>query len=150
MPRPTSTASTPMAVRCRCFARESGRSDQSQFEAIEGRRSLREQRGLLGLAVLRGKPLEGVEDHLIAALALVGRKVALEHRAIGPERLDACLYIRPPGGCGLVRRWRLVPQVEVITKEAHRKPAELDHHVGAFGDVLDRGLPDRKSLFPLA
>src|SRR5260221_2425753 len=35
---------------------------------------LREQRGLLGFAVRRGNALEGVEDHLITALALVRRK----------------------------------------------------------------------------
>src|SRR5215210_6208750 len=101
MPRPTSTESTPMDSRCRCSARASGRSDRLQRQPIEVGCGLGEQRGLLGLAVLGGEPLEGVEDHLIAALALVGRKVALEHRAAGSERLDACLYIRPPGGCGL-------------------------------------------------
>src|SRR4051812_7717549 len=108
-----------------------------QLQPIELRRGLGEQRSLLGLAVLRGEALEGVEDHLIAALALVGWKIAFEHRTVGAERLDASLDVGPPRVGGLLGRRRLRPQMEVIAEQAHRKPAELDHDIRALGDVLD-------------
>src|SRR5258708_7527412 len=53
-----------------------------------GRRS-RKQRGLFRFAILRRDALEGVEDHLIAALAFVRWEIALEHGALRAERLDA-------------------------------------------------------------
>src|SRR4051812_44704484 len=56
-----------------------------EFQSVNLRRRPRKQRGLLGFAVLRREALEGVEDHPIAALALVGGKVALEHGAVGAE-----------------------------------------------------------------
>ena len=62
--------------RCCAFTQPQGRKPS--------RRS-RKQRRLLGLAVLRSDALEGVEDHLIAALALVGRKIAFEHARSGPN-----------------------------------------------------------------
>src|SRR5580692_4127631 len=62
---------------------------------VESRRRVLKQRGLLRFAVGRGDTLERVEDHLIAALALVRRKVAFEHAAFRTERLDAALDIGP-------------------------------------------------------
>src|SRR5450631_4250118 len=47
----------------------------AELELVEIHSRLREQRGLLGFAVWRGDALEGVEDHLIAALALVRWKL---------------------------------------------------------------------------
>src|SRR3954462_4279670 len=89
-----------------------------QLQPIELRRGLGEQRSLLGLAVLRGEALEGVEDHLIAALALVGWKIAFEHRTGGAQRLDARSRGRPPRVGGLLGRRRLRLQMEVIAEQA--------------------------------
>ena len=36
--------------------------------------------------------------------------------------------------------------MEVIAEQAHRKTAELDHDVRAFGGFLDRCLPDWEYL----
>src|ERR1700759_1136058 len=85
-----------------------------EFQSIEIRGGPGEQRGLLALAEIRSQTLEGVEDHLIAGLALVGREVALEHAAVRTERLDACLYIRLPRRGALlgVRRLRAFVQAE--------------------------------------
>jgi hypothetical protein len=55
-----------------------------------------EQRGLLRLSVLRGDAREGVEDHLVAALALIGRKIAFEHAAVGAKGLDAGFDVGTP------------------------------------------------------
>src|SRR5689334_22004912 len=117
-----------------------------EFQSIEIRRRLREQRGLLALAEVGGKALECVEDHLIAGLALVGREIALEHAAVGTKRLDACLDIWLPGRGALVRVRRLRPFMETEAGQHHREPAELDHHVPALGDLLDRGLPGLEDL----
>src|SRR5258708_40150431 len=81
-------------------------SRSPQFQLIKPRRRLREQRGLLGLAVLRGDAFEGIEDHLIAALALVWGKIALEHAALGAKGIDAGLDIGTPRRGGLLRRSR--------------------------------------------
>src|SRR5271168_84550 len=94
-------------------------------QPVNIRRRFREQRGLLGLAIGRGDALEGVEDHLIAALALVGRKVAFEHAAFGAERLDAGFDIGTPRRCGVFRRRRHRALVKVITEQPHRQSAEL-------------------------
>src|SRR6478735_3181264 len=118
----------------------------SSIELVEIRRCFREQRGLLRLAILRTEPLEGVENYLIAALALVRREIAFEHRAIGPKGLDAGLDIGPPRRRSFFRGGRFGPQVIVIAEQAHRKPAEFDDDIGAFGDFLDRGFPDRKDF----
>ena len=51
---------------------------------------------------MRGQPLEGVEDHLIAALAFIRREIAFEHASIRPERLDAGFDIGTPCGGGFL------------------------------------------------
>src|SRR6476661_10982560 len=64
-----------------------------KLQLVKLRRRPGEQRGLLRFAIGRGQPLEGVEDHLIAALAFIRRKVALEHASVGAEGLDAGLDV---------------------------------------------------------
>src|SRR5713101_95623 len=115
-------------------------------ELVEIRRGLREQRGLFGFAVWRGDALEGVDDHLIAALALVRREIAFEHAARRAERLDSGFDIGTPCRRRFFRRRWHRTLVKVITEQAHRQPAEFNHHIGAFGDVPDRGLPLNKGL----
>src|SRR5882762_8765988 len=58
-----------------------------KLQLVKLRRRPGEQRGLLRFAIWCGQPLEGVEDHLIAALAFIRRKVALEHASVGAEGL---------------------------------------------------------------
>jgi len=50
-----------------------------EIKPVDVAGGFREQGGLLGFAIGSGDPLERIEDHLVAALALVRRKVALEH-----------------------------------------------------------------------
>src|SRR5690348_14708390 len=97
-----------------------------QLEPVEIRCRLREQRGLLAVVVAGGKPLEGVEDHLIAGLALIRREVALEHAAVRAECLDACLDIGLPRRGGLFRVRRLRPFMEAEARQHHCEPAKLD------------------------
>src|SRR5215468_9781822 len=59
-----------------------------QPEPIGACRRAAEQRRLLVRRSAGRDPLERVPDHPIAANLLVGRKIALEHAAPGPERLD--------------------------------------------------------------
>src|ERR1700685_860902 len=89
---------------------------RSKLQPVNIRSRLREQRGLLGLAIGCRNPLEGVEDHLVAALALVRRKVALEHRAVGPERLDAGLDIGAPRGRCFLGGGRFCALVKIVTQ----------------------------------
>src|SRR5258708_14287023 len=65
---------------------------------------------------------------------------------MGSEGLDAGLDVGRRGGGGWFRRRGLWPQMKVIAEQANRKPAELDHDIPAFGDFLDRGLPDWEDL----
>src|SRR5450631_268294 len=119
----------------------------AELEPVEIHCRLREQRGLFGFAVWRGDALEGVEDHLIAALALVRRKIAFEHAARGAECLDAGFDIGTPCYRCFFRRRRHRTFVKIITEQAHRQPAEFYHDIGAFGDFPDRCLPLNKCLF---
>src|SRR5215469_14185985 len=90
---------------------------------------------------MHGDPLEGIEDHLIAALALVRREIALEHAALRPQSLDAGLDVGPPGGGQLFRGRRSRTFMKIIAEQSHRKPTELHHDVGAFRGFPYRGLP---------
>src|ERR1700720_2376306 len=65
----------------------------AELQPVKIRSSLCKQRGFFDLAAGRGNALEGIENHLIAALAFVGRKIAFEHAAFGTKRLDAGLEI---------------------------------------------------------
>ncbi len=40
--------------------------------------------------------------------------------------------------------------MKVVAEQAHRESAEFDHDIRAFGDLLDRGFPDRENLLALA
>src|ERR1700744_2039264 len=111
------------------------------MQPLEIRRRPREQLSLLALAEIGGDALEGVEDHLVAALALIRREVALEHAAVGAERLDAGFEIGFPRSRRLLGVRRLRPFMEAETGQPHGEAAELHHHVRAFGDFLYRGLP---------
>src|SRR6266566_6419102 len=66
--------------------------------------------------ISRGDAFEGVEDHLMAALALVWWKVALEHAALGTKGLDAVLDIGTPRYGRLFRRRRHRTLVKIITQ----------------------------------
>ena len=78
----------------------------SRAQPVKSRRGAREESGLLGRRGTAREPLERIEQHRVAARALVDGKVALEHAAVGAERLDAGLDIGPPGVRQLTRRRR--------------------------------------------
>src|ERR1700736_3997171 len=65
-------------------------------EPVKPRCGAGEEIGLFGRRCAAGEPLEGVEQHRIAARALVDRKIAFEHAAVGAEILYASLDIGPP------------------------------------------------------
>src|SRR6185437_17163761 len=79
-------------------------------------------------------------------MAFIRRKIAFEHASVWPKGLDAGFDIGAPCSGGFLRGRRLWPQMKVVAEQAHRKPAELDDDVFAFGDFLDRGLPCREDL----
>src|SRR5437588_9820567 len=70
---------------------------------VEPRRGAGEQVGLFRRRGAAREPLEGIEQHRIAARPLVDREVAFEHAAAGAEALDAGLDIGPPGTSQLSR-----------------------------------------------
>src|SRR5690349_3228788 len=70
--------------------------------------SAAEQGGLLVGGAPGGDALEGIPHHRVAAHALVDRKVAFEHRALGTEGIDAGLDVRAPSLFKLLRRRRRV------------------------------------------
>src|SRR5690242_1940738 len=131
----------PARHSCAPIRRQRPRSELGELEAVEIVRGLEEQRGLLALAAIGSEALEGVEDHPIAGLALVGWKVALEHAAIHPKSLDAGFDIGLPCCGRLLGAWRLRPFMKAEARQHHGEPAELHHHVRAFRHLLDRGLP---------
>ena len=93
--------------------------------------------------------LERVPHHGIAAHPLVDREVALEHAAVGAERLDAGLHERPPcrGEFARGRRQRLL--VEREAADRHRLAAELQHHIGALRQLAQIAPPSGKRLVGL-
>ena len=70
---------------------------------VEARRGAGEEIGFFRPGGAARKPFERVEQHRIAARALVDRKVAFEHAAVGAETLDAGIDIGPPGIGHLLR-----------------------------------------------
>ena len=56
--------------------------------------SVVEQIGALGGRIALGKPLEGVEQHVVRERYLVDREVAFEHAPLGAELLDAIAHHR--------------------------------------------------------
>src|SRR5215475_12361185 len=73
---------TPRNRRCRQIA-------LSDAEAVEARCGAGEEIGLFRDRGAARETLEGVEQHGIAAGALIDREIALEHAAVRAERLDA-------------------------------------------------------------
>src|ERR1700736_1746273 len=88
------------------FLGKKGTGFSASLQPVEPRRGAGEQVGFLGRRGAARQPFERVEQHRIAARALVDRKVALEHAAIGAEILDAGVGIGPPGIGHLTRRGR--------------------------------------------
>src|SRR5262245_51917825 len=93
-----------------------------------------------------GDALEGVPQLGVAARLLVGREVALEHAAVGSERLDAGLDIGPPGVGQLLRGGRRVTLVETEAERGHAEPAQLDVDVGALRELGDALAPAWQDL----
>src|SRR5437764_14803198 len=65
-------------------------------EAVKARCRAGEEIGFFRCRDAAREPLEGVEQHGVAAGALVDREVALEHAAAGAEAFDAGVDIRLP------------------------------------------------------
>src|SRR5215208_3383955 len=65
-------------------------------ESVEPRRGADEQVGFFRFRGARCQPLERIEQHRIAACALIDREIALEHAAVRAKRLDAGLNIGTP------------------------------------------------------
>ena len=89
----SAASSLPELIRMVTAARRYGRSDRRQ--PVELRRGVVEQRGLMFGRGAGGDPLERVPQHRVAAHRLVDGKIALEHAAVGAERLDARHPWRP-------------------------------------------------------
>src|SRR5258708_22402108 len=102
-------------------------------QPVKPRRGAGEEIGFFGRRGAAREPLERVEQHRIAAPALVDRKIALEHAAVGAEIFDAGIDIGPPGIGHLTRRGRHRCQVEIEGVDDHRQPAELHIRVRAGG-----------------
>src|SRR6266478_5089614 len=66
-------------------------------QAVKPRRGAGEEIGLFRCGGAAREPLEGVEQHRIAAGTLIDREIALEHAAVGAEIRDAGVDIGPPG-----------------------------------------------------
>src|SRR4029077_10271286 len=73
------------------FLGKKGRGLNASLQPVEPRRGAGEEIGFLGRRGAAREPFERVEQHRIAARALVDREIALEHAAIGAEILDASL-----------------------------------------------------------
>src|ERR1700719_3412805 len=91
-------------------------------EPVKPRCGAGEEIGLFGCGGATREPFECVEQHRIAAGALVDREVAFEHAAAGAEILDAGVDIGPPGigyltGCRRPRR-----HVKIEGVDDHRQP----------------------------
>src|SRR6202045_5109750 len=93
---------------------------------------------------------ERVPKHRIAAGALVGREIALEHRALRPECGDAGLDIRLPRLRQILRGGWLGIVEEIESDHPHAEAAELDIGVGKGGDLLDQPAPLLERLVTLA
>src|SRR5260370_31460407 len=98
-----------------------------------------------GRAAGRGA-LEGVQENLIAAAALVDREVALEHCAARAEGGDAGFDIGAPGSGELSRTRRQLALMQVEAEEAHPEPAQLDMHIEAARQLGDAAAPFGEGL----
>src|SRR6187401_584087 len=89
------------------------------LQLVDPRRRAAVERALFVSRGLLRQDLEGVPQLGVAAALLVGREVALEHAAVGPESLDAGLDIGPPGLGQRLRRGRRVLELEAEAERGH-------------------------------
>src|SRR5579884_1786816 len=116
------------------------------LQPIEAAGGAGEQRRLFGRRAAAGDALERVPEHVIAAAALIDREVALEHRALRAERLDACLDIRAPYPRQLFRTRKRLAVVHREADHAQAEAAELHVHVWTLRQLADAGAPFREDL----
>src|SRR5215471_9009579 len=109
-----------------------------------------EQRGLLLRRAAGGDALEGVPHYRIAAHAFVDREIALEHRALWAEGIDAGLDIGAPCLLEVFRGGRHVILEKREAGQLHAEPAELHISVGMARDLADAVAPLSESLLALA
>src|SRR5882757_5753987 len=102
-----------------------GMTKLSDVEPVEPLRRPDEQVGLLGRARALRQDLAGVPEHRITVGALVDREIALEHRALWPEGVDARLDIRPPSVSEPLRGRRIGTRVEPVAAQPHAEATEL-------------------------
>ena len=119
-------------------------------QAIHPRRGAAVERLLVGRRRAGGDPLEGVPQLGVAAGLLVRREVALEHAAVGAERLDARLDVLAPRRGEFLGRRRRVALVEVEAERGHADAAELDVDVRAFRQFADVLPPAGEDLLAAA
>src|SRR5438552_16529395 len=94
-------------------------------EPVEPGRGAGEQRRLFGIRIAGGEAFERVPESVIAAAALIDREVALEHRALGAERVDAGIDVGAPCLGEVLRARRYRSGMEVEAEQAHAEAAEL-------------------------
>src|SRR5712691_7426343 len=119
--------------------RRAGSRELRRGDSVDAGGSAAVERPLLGGRGAGRDALEGVPQLGVAAGLLVRREVALEHAALGAERLDARLEIHPPCGGEVLGRRRYLALGEIEAERGHADAAELDVDVRAFrqlGDVL--------------
>ena len=103
-----------------------------------------EQGVLLGLGGARHELFHGVEVHGEGHRHAIHGEVALEHAAFGAEALQSVAVPVPLGVEELVRGRRPCPLVPAETVVGHSQAAELEKHVGAFGQRIHLSLPARE------
>ena len=109
--------------------RRAGKSPSASPQPIRPLRRTAEHLCLLVGRRAGGQALERVPQHRIAGTDPVGGKIALEHPAVRPERLDAGLDIGSLGGREFGRGGRFRARMKIEPPNTHAEPAELDHDV---------------------
>src|SRR5262249_54278364 len=92
---------------------------------------------------------EGIPVDRIGGGELVDGEVALEHAALGPERLYAGFDVGSPSICQVHGRWRTFAVMEPETVDAHAHAAELHMDIGTARKLDDIALPAGKDLIAL-
>src|SRR5438128_10742229 len=90
-------------------------------KAVKARRGAGEEIGFFRCRGAAREPLERVEQHWVAAGALVDREIALEHAAAGAEAFDAGVDIGPPRIRELLRGGRQWREVKIEGVDDHRQ-----------------------------
>jgi len=101
-------------------------------QAVYPRGSAAVECGLFRRRRARGYALERVPQFGISARLLVGRKVALEHAAVGTKGFHAGLDILAPRRSEVFGGRRPVALVEIEAERGHADTTELDINIGAF------------------